>query len=507
MDDLTGVLDDAAYQDDAAVNPTGGTVAFLDSKVQWSGPMAPGATSTLTYSVIMNADGDGVMRNVAFAPPPGVVVVPPTPSCAVNGVDPVAGLPCASVTTLIPHLKITPPPVDSPPSREEVTITPNPDLTVVKSATPNAGALNVGEEITYSFVVTNTGNVTLAPVTVDEGTFSGTGAAPDVVCPAAVASVDPGDVVTCTAIYTLTQADVDTGAVENTATATGVPPNGPPIDTPPFKTTVTIDPSPGLTVVKTGSASTLLSIPGDRIDCKFVVTNTGNVTLAPVTVTEAGFTGTGGAPAITCPAQITPLAPGGSAICTASYVLTSADISAGGVTNTATGTGVPPNGPPIESPPSTVRVPLVPVPVVPVPPVVTPPAPKPATLSLRKSSNRTRVRPGQTVSYRLRVTASKSGKAPSGTERLCDRLPANVTVIRKGGGRLRNGTICWTIKPLQPGRTVTKAIAVRVDRDSKPGKMVNRATLTSAGKIRSAKKTVRVLKGRVKRAAASHVTG
>ncbi|MGD2205130.1 DUF7507 domain-containing protein, partial [Microbacterium maritypicum] len=86
----------------------------------------------------------------------------------------------------------------------------------------------MGQEITYSFVVTNTGNVTLTDVTVDEGVFTGSGSLSAITCPAGAASLAPGLQVVCTASYVLTQADVDSGSVSNTATATGTPPTGEP---------------------------------------------------------------------------------------------------------------------------------------------------------------------------------------------------------------------------------------------------------------------------------------
>ena len=41
-------------------------------------------------------------------------------------------------------------------------------------------------------------------------------------CP--LTSLAPADMMTCTASYTITQVDVDAGAVDNLATATGTPP-------------------------------------------------------------------------------------------------------------------------------------------------------------------------------------------------------------------------------------------------------------------------------------------
>nr|BFF21354.1 hypothetical protein GCM10025730_48750 [Promicromonospora thailandica] len=116
-------------------------------------------------------------------------------------------------------------PIGSPPSETSTpTEAPDPDLSVVKSASPSDPAsYTVGQEIAYSFEVTNTGNVPLSDVTVDETEFSGTGEAPVPACPADVV-LAPGDSLTCTASYVLTQDDVDSGELTNTATATGTPP-------------------------------------------------------------------------------------------------------------------------------------------------------------------------------------------------------------------------------------------------------------------------------------------
>jgi uncharacterized repeat protein (TIGR01451 family)/LPXTG-motif cell wall-anchored protein len=65
-DDLSGVLDDATYNNDAS---SGATVK--GNTLSWSGPLAVGASVTITYSVTVNdpVKGDGKLHNAVVTPP------------------------------------------------------------------------------------------------------------------------------------------------------------------------------------------------------------------------------------------------------------------------------------------------------------------------------------------------------------------------------------------------------------------------------------------------------
>ncbi|THJ06190.1 hypothetical protein E7Z54_06105, partial [Nocardioides sp.] len=250
----------------------------------------------------------------------------------------------------------TGPQIESPPDTASVTTPDAPGLSLVKSAAPSGpDSLKPGAQITYSFVVTNTGNVSITGVTVAERSFTGTGSMSAITCPAAAARVAPGTQVTCTAAYTVTQADVDAGSVTNTATATGTPPSGTPITSPPGRVIIPQPPAASLSMVKTADVDRLAAV-GQKITYSFLVTNTGNVTLRAVAVDEVAFTGSGELSPVTCPAATGSLAPGEQATCTATYTVTQADLDRDSLDNTAAATGTPPSGTPVTSPPDTVTV-------------------------------------------------------------------------------------------------------------------------------------------------------
>lgn len=107
--------------------------------------------------------------------------------------------------------------------------TANPSLTIDKSASPISYSA-VGEVINYSFLVTNTGNVTVNNLAVADDK------ATDENCP--VTTLAPGATATCFATYTIIQDDLDAGSVTNIATASATDPDNNPVTSPPDTETV-----------------------------------------------------------------------------------------------------------------------------------------------------------------------------------------------------------------------------------------------------------------------------
>ncbi len=258
-----------------------------------------------------------------------------------------------------------------------------PGITLQKSVAEKT--LTVGETLHYSFLVTNTGNVTLAPVTINDTGFTGHGTRPVVTCPAGAVSLAPAASVTCTATYTVTQADVDAGSVSNTATASGKTPASQAITSAPSSTTITAIRSPAITVVKSASP-TSFSAAGQTIHYSFDVTNSGNVTLRDIRVHDSGLPGLS---AISCPHHT--LAAGASQTCTATYVTTAADVDAGSVTNHATAHGDPPSGRPVVSAPSSATITAIQAPAITV---------------VKSASPSTFSVAGETINYTFDVTNS-----------------------------------------------------------------------------------------------------
>ena len=158
-------------------------------------------------------------------------------------------------------------------------------LTVASvGATGNSAANQAGEVITYQIVVTNDGNVTLTDVRVTDPTLNVTLGTPF--------PLEVDATVTLPAAQTVTQAQIDSVLpIEKMVAVTACAP-----DKQTLSQTATantdINQSPGVSIVKSatsvgsvGDNATTIQI-GEVINYEIVVSNTGNVTLTDVVVTD-----------------------------------------------------------------------------------------------------------------------------------------------------------------------------------------------------------------------------
>ncbi|HHD78406.1 MAG TPA: DUF11 domain-containing protein, partial [Epsilonproteobacteria bacterium] len=189
------------------------------------------------------------------------------------------------------------------------------------------GMDSAGDTITYTYKVENTGVTTLKDVNVSETAFSGTGAQPvPVVSSGDPTSVPQGGIVVFTGNYTLTQADIDAGIVSNTAQCAGAPfPVGMAAPTGIGATSVTLNANPELNITKVADKTTDV-VAGDVITYTYTVTNTGNVGIDGVSVSDVHSTGN--LSAVTLTSASADLAPTEVATFEATYTVTQADVDA-----------------------------------------------------------------------------------------------------------------------------------------------------------------------------------
>jgi len=204
-------------------------------------------------------------------------------------------------------------------------------LSLEKSAagTPKAA----GDIITYTFTLVNDGGRTLHDVAVVDELPGLSSLKYD--WPGTAAVLAPGQRATATATYSVRQADVDAGRVENTATASGVPHVGPGVSTE-DSATLAIDRVPGITLTKqVAHEEGTRGAAGDRLLYTFTIRNTGNVTLSNVAIDDklSGLTPL----RYTWPGSSDSLLPGQVATANAEYTIRQEDVDdQNGVINNAT---------------------------------------------------------------------------------------------------------------------------------------------------------------------------
>ncbi|WP_316524187.1 DUF7507 domain-containing protein [Kitasatospora brasiliensis] len=274
--------------------------------------------------------------------------------------------------------------VTSPPSSQHVPLEKPPALEIVKNVvTP--GPYSVGQTVTYSYTVRNTGGVQLNNIQVHDDHVTGITCLSTTLAPAG----SPGDSTTCTGSYTITAGDGTTGSVTNTATATGTT-NGQTVTSPETDLTVPVG-TPHVTLAKQVVSSGPYHV-GSTVSYSYTVTNTGTTDLHNVMVKDSRIA------TVTCDA--TTLAPGAGTTCHGTYTITQADIddckdvdanaTQCVVTNTAQAGGTDPQGKEIVSDPAEASV------------TVAVPAPQLSLVKQVVSSGPFEV--GSTVAYSYRVT-------------------------------------------------------------------------------------------------------
>ena len=222
------------------------------------------------------------------------------------------------------------------------------------------GFVNAGDEIAYGFDVTNTGSVTLTDVEVNDPLFMTN---PIEI----IGTLQVGQIYSFVENYTITQDDVNTGAVLNQATATGNPPSGPPVedksDDPKNPTNddpnrdndpddPTLVPLPGTSSIGLEKLGTYIDATnigvsniGDSIKYTLVVTNTGTTDLSNLVISDPKILNAVINVSTSFAGNILP--PGKTATVMVTYALTQDDINVGRVENTATVIGDDPNGDPV----------------------------------------------------------------------------------------------------------------------------------------------------------------
>lgn len=213
---------------------------------------------------------------------------------------------------------------DSPGGTDDVTATADetvdvedadPQLVVTKTADDTTDVA-VGQTVTYTYTVENTGNITLTNVGLSDS-HEGTGAAPvpgsetlttdagtsgdstDAAADGTWDTLAPGDIVTWTASYTVTAADLANQTdndIDNTVTASATPAAGTLGGTLTADETVDlVNQNASLSVTKVADDDTDVVV-GQVITYTYTVTNDGNVPVTNITLGDNVTAGSGTAP-------------------------------------------------------------------------------------------------------------------------------------------------------------------------------------------------------------------
>ena len=458
-DPLTGVLDDATYNNNAVASA--GAVSFASPTLSWTGNVPANGTVTIAYTVTVNNPdtGNKILTSTISSPSSGSNCPAASP-----------GLRCTATVT-VSQLAI--------------------DF-AASTASTTPGAI-----VRYTTTLANTGQTPYLGITVafdaadiaDDATGNGdqTATSGTLVVTATGGSwngdIPVGGTVTITSTVTVNNPDTGNHIMTGSAVSTAPGNNCPSGSADPACTPVTNVLTPGLTIVKTANASS--AVPGQTIGYTITITNTGQTPYSGATVTDsfaqmgndAIYNGdaaaTSGSLSFTSPilTWTGDLAPGAAAVITYTVTVNNPDTGDKLVINTVSSTAVGSTCPPGSTTP-VCRVTV---------PVLTP------ALTITKTASTATATPGSTVSYTITVTNTGqtlySGATVTDplTGVLDDAAYNGNAAATTGSVSFTSPTLTWT-GSLNPGAAATITYSVTVHSpDSGDGILANSVTSAAPG--------------------------
>ena len=458
-DSLAGLLDDAAYGNDATA--TAGTVAFTSPDLTWTGDLDPGDTATVTFSVTVNNPdtGDHILTSAITSATAGS-------DCPAGGTDPR----CATTTDVA-------------------------ELAIVNTA--SVSTTTPGSDVSYTITITNTGQTTYTGATVtdplggvlDDATYNGdaTATAGSVVFTSPnltwTGNLAPGATVTVTVTLSVTVNNPDTGdkILTSTVTSAAAGNNCPSGGTDPRCTATVTVLIPALTITQTATVTS--TTPGSTLGYTITVADTGPTSYTGAVVTDSfaeltddatyngDATATTGSLSYTSP-DLTwtgDLTPGQAAIITYTITVSNPDDGDKHLTNTVTSDDLGSTCPTGNTNPacSVTVIDLIPA------------------LTITKTANVGTVTPGSAVGYT--ITVADTGQTPYTAAQVTDSLTGVLpdtaynddATATAGAVSYAAPVLTWT-GSLNPGDTATIRYSVTVNNPDAGGRFLSNTAVSAA---------------------------
>jgi gliding motility-associated-like protein/uncharacterized repeat protein (TIGR01451 family) len=279
------------------------------------------AGQIITYNYLLTNNGSKTITGIVLTDNK----VDAQPVCVTNTLEPGATTTCSAVYTVKQSdidaggnitNNVTVKSNEAPNATDNLSIPISGSAAMTIDKTSATTSVNTaGQNITYNYLLKNTGNKTLTGITLTDDKVNAQ--------PTCIATtLAPGATTTCSAVYTVKQADIDAGGnITNNVTAKS---NEAPDAT--DNLSIPVSGSAAMTVDKT-SATTSVNTAGQIITYNYLLTNNGSKTITGIVLTDNKVDAQ--------PACLaTTLLPGATTNCSAVYTVKQADINWGYIENT-----------------------------------------------------------------------------------------------------------------------------------------------------------------------------